>query len=638
MRKTKWTMRGNLILPGAVCALAVFACLLLYQYDNKYTKPGPRGTNGVLILDEGDMERNPVLFLVEGWEYYGGRLLSPEDFVDTPPRPDAYIFIGQYGGFDAGDVSKSPHGSASYRLTIRIPDRPKAYLLELPEIFSAYRAYVNGKLVQTMGEPEPAGYIPRTGNRTVTIEAGGRIEIIIAVSDFSHLYSGLTYPPAFGEPEAVNALLSARLIFRSLLLAFALAVGAVALAVGLASGKKALGILFGLLCLFFIGYTGWPILRTLTSAFYPFYVIENFSYCALLACVLLLQRNIYGEHKKRDLFFIGFGGLMCLLSIALPFALPAGRLWIMGGYSYLVMAYEWITAAWLTYTAVKAALRDAHSKTLLYGILIFDAALVMDRLLPLHEPVVTGWFPELAGFALVLCVGVAMAGEVAAKYRDSAVLEERMGGMERLSEMQRTNFELLRERIEETKTAQHDLRHHFVMIEGFLQDREYEELESYVRKFHAAIQPAAQAGYAKNPVVNVLGRHYASLAEKENIRLAFRLDVGRDVKISEADLCAVLSNLLENAIEACARQNSGERFITLTMGQKPSILSIRMENSTDGSVARRGGVFLSSKREQQRKGYGLDSVRSIAGKYGGDTEFQYDNDKKVFVSTVLLMV
>ena len=652
-----WEKRYGLILLGVVCALAVLACLLLYQFDNKYTTSGPAGFGGVLDLGATDLAQHPVIFLVEGWEYYGGQLLSPEDFTHGDPAPDAYIFIGQYGGFDTGDMSALPHGSASYRLRILVPEEPGTFLLELPEVFSAYRAYINGILVQAMGEPDPMEYIPETGNRTIKIDAGGEIEILIAVSDFSHIYSGLTYPPAFGVPEAVNRLLSARLIFRNILIAFALSIGLIALLIGFASDKKLLAALFAALCLFYIGYICYPVLRTLVSTFYPFYTIEMFSFNALLATVILIQHSVYGSFawsgiKTQDggsliwhgikysphRFFFGFGVIMCLLSIILPFALTNGNLFVMATYSYLVMAYQWVTAVYLTVTAVRATLRDTRSRTLLYGIVIFDIALLMDRLLPFHEPKVTGWFPELAGFALTLCIGIVIAQEVAAKYRSSAIMEERMSGMERLSEMQRTNYELLRERIEETKMLRHDLRHHFVMVDGFVQTRDYENLEVYVQKFHESIHGVLPVGYSDNPVVNVLMRHYSILAEKENTRLTLKLEVGQDLKVSEADLCAVLSNLLENALEACKRQTSRERYIILSMGQKTSMLSIRMENSTDGNLTIvSNGEFISSKGEN-RKGYGLDSVRSIAERYLGEVEFHYDEANQVFVSTVLLML
>lgn len=636
MKKNNWERAYLLLKPAVLLALAVFVCFFLYQYDNKYTAPGPKGAKGVLVLDEAALERYPVLFLTEGWEYYGGQLLNPEDFVTSAPLPDEYIYIGQYGGFEAGDLSASPHGSASYRLTIQVPNELRSYLLELPEIFSAYRAYVNGNLVQAMGDPDPGSYRPATGNSRIKITAAGQIDILISVSDFSHIYSGMVYPPAFGEPEAVTSLLSTRLIFRSIFVAFALAIGALALLVGMVSRKNTLAVLYGLLCLFFIGYTSYPIFKTLMRGFYPFYTVENVSFSAMLAAVMLLQKNITGHSSKWSRIFIGFGLFTCLASVLLPLALTSGSLFVMGAYSYLIMAYEWLTALYLTATFACTLWKSGgYSTAMLGGILVFDTALIMDRVIPLYEPVVSGWFPELASFVLVLSIGVAVAQEVAAKYKDSAILEERASSMERLAEMQRVNYDLLRQRIDETKTVQHDLRHHAVMIESFLQNCEYDNLGTYIREFQAATQRVQPVEYSGHPVVNVLAQHYAQLAEKHGVSLTFKLEISRNIKVSEADLCAVLSNLLENGLEACRRQESGKRFIALAIGQKPSMLSIRMENSTDGKLSESDGAFFSSKAEG-RKGYGLDSIRALAKRYAGDAEFRHDKDREVFVSTVLL--
>ena len=665
-----WKKLFTAVVLFAVCALAVFLCLFLYLFDNKYTTTGPQGEGGVLILDEGILREYPLVFLRDGWEYYGGELLTPEDFVSSNEDFGApeYIFIGQYGGFEAGDVTASPHGSASYRLRIIVPDEPEHYLLELPEIFSAYRAYVNGRLMQTMGDPDPLTYRPQVGNRTISIEAGGRIELLIAVSDFSHFYSGITYPPAFGKQEAVSRLLSARLIFRSLLATAALVIGALAFYIGLASKRNRLAALYGLLCLFFIGYTCYPLIRTLTSGYTFFYTIEKFSFCAVLIMIMLLQKHIFRLNRKLDRVFIGYGIFMCFAALILPFTLSGGRLGVMLLYSFLVMCYGWIAALYLTVTTAQALWRgSAHSKALLGGVLIFDTALVMDQLLPMHEPIVSGWFPELACFALVLCIGFIVARDAAQKYRENAVMEERMNSLERLSEMQQASYEMLAERIEEARTLRHDLRHHFTVIGAYLQNGEFEHLAAYVREFQASVeQTALPLQYAKNPVVNALIWHYAFQAEKQGVELRLQLDVDREINISAADLCAILSNLLENALEACRRRSEGDnkRYIALSIGQKPSMLAIRMENSTDGNVAVSGGssvaggsssvvsggssavsgnysttgggaVFLSSKAIG-RKGYGLDSIRAVVARYNGEAEFSFDNGNKTFSSIVLL--
>ena len=627
-------MASHLAFIGAVLAIVCLACLFLYRYDNKYMAPGPRGVSGVLVLDK--PEQHLVSFLVNGWEYYGGRLLSPEDFTESAFPPDEYIYIGQYGGFEAGDFSASPHGSASYRLNIVIPDEPRAYMLELPEIYSAYRLYINGRLAASMGEPDPEKYKPATGNQTVSIEAGGNIEILLAVSDYSHMYSGMVYPPAFGQPKAVSALLSARTIFRSILTSFALSIGALSLLVGILSKKNRIAMLYSLLCLFFIGYTSYPIVRSLFVGMYPFYAVENFSYCAMLTVIILLQRQVFETGKRWNRRLAGYGLFMCAASVALPILLTTGSLVVMGAYSILITAYEWLMAVYLTVTAVQALFRDKpYSKTLMGGILVLDAALVMDRLLPLHEPIVTGWFPELASFALVLCVGAVVGMEVAAKYRDNAVLMERSASMERLSQMHRANYDLLMGRVEEIKTSHHDFRHHMVMIRNLLENRDLDKLESYLSEIESTVRKVQPVSTSQNVVAGVLTGHYIQLAEKSGIDMRTKLEIGCDINISDADLCAILSNLLENAIEACQRQSDKKRFISLSIGQTGSILSIRMENSTDGMIRERYGAFLSSKAEG-RKGYGLESVRAAAKRYGGDARFVYDNEKMVFCSSVLL--
>lgn len=444
------------ILPLVSCVLAVLGCLLLYRYDNKYTRAGPQALHGVLLLSEADLRAHPFVHLIDGWEYFGDQLLTPADFAgENPPIPDQYVFIGQYGGFEAGDRTHSPYGSATYRLFIQAPEASRVWMLELPEIFSAYRLYINSVEVASLGVPEAASYRPQTGNRTVVFEAGGHIELLIAVSDYSHIYSGMVYPPAFGRPDAVTQLLNTRLVFCAVLCAMAAAVGLLALCIGLLGRRNALPVLYGALCICFVGYTGYPLWKTLAAGFYPGYAVENFCFCAMLVIVICIHRQIaQGEGTARRLhrLFACFGLLLllCVLALIVHLALPAGRLWMLRGYSGLLTVYEWSTAAYLTISAVLAVRKgNIRHTAILCGIFVFDCALMMDRLLPMHEPVYTGWFIELASAALLLLIGVETAREMARQYRKSAVLEERTHSAEQLLQMQYTYRDKLLEQVRE---------------------------------------------------------------------------------------------------------------------------------------------------------------------------------------------
>lgn len=623
---------------AVVFALAAAVFLAVYQYDNKYTATGPKAKDGVLTLDSEALARHPVLFLVDGWEYYANRLLTPADFDGNTPVPDQYLFIGRFGGFEAWNDG-SPHGSASYRLTIRLPEQKDTYLLELPEIFSAYRLYINGRQVMQMGEPEQNTYRAETGNRTVSIEAGGSIEILFAVSDYSHLYSGMVYPPAFGQPDAVSELLSARLVFRSLLCAVALTVGLLAVMVGLLGRKSSLALLFGLLCLFFVGYVSYPITRTLLTGARLHYAIENISFCAMLGVTMLAAMRVSGLPRKWGLPFVGIGGLMCAASVLVHLLLPLGNLQMMLAYSWLVSAYEWMTAAFIA-AAVWYAIRrgTAHITPLLYGVVIFVCALLADRLLPVHEPILTGWFIELASFALVLCIGAVTGQEVAARYREGAVMTERAGSMERLYQSQLSHLETLKQEMTQAKTMRHDVRHHLTLIEEYVSSRQYDRLEEYIRESRAASADGELPEYCPIDVINTLTYHYQTAARQNDIQLDVRCNLKAAADpghtgMTDSDLCCLYANLMENAVEACQRMQSGERAIRVAVIRtSPDSLHIRVWNTAE-AVRPLGGRFLSSKKGG-RTGYGLLSVEAIAGKYDGKAEFRWDADKQAFESRV----
>lgn len=626
-----------------VLSLAVLLWLLMYQYDNKYTAGGPQAVNGVLS-PEFCSERSYV-FLIDGWEYYGSQLLTPEDFKDQPPRPDQYIFIGRYGGFEMGNKNASPHGSASYRLVIRLPDEMRTYMLELPEIFSAYRLYINGKLAASMGCPDPLDYQPQTGNRAVSVEAAGSIELLFAVSDFSHLYSGMVYPAAFGDPDAVAGLLHSRLFFRTALCTAALTIGLLAALIGLLNRKYAPAMRYSLLCLLFIGYICYPLTQTFFTGYQPKYVIENLSFCAMLLVVTLLGQQICQIPIKKSVIIISFGGLMCLWAALGPFFWSLGNLQIMLLYSRLISAYQWTTALFLTAVAIYGTCKNTiHARPLLYGILIFNTALVTDRLLPLYEPIVTGWFIEIASFFLVTAIGIVIGQEVAAHYRNAAILTERAGSMERLYQQQQTYYKTLKQGIAESKKIRHDIRHHFTSINGFVQNRQYEKLSSYLAECKAFTVQKTIKEFCPVDVINILSQHYDELASQNQIRLDIRCDLkaaGKDqskVKMADTDLCCLYSNLMENAVEACLSIENGPRSIRVAIVRPdPNSLTIRIWNSADHSVRPHGDSFLSAK-EPHRQGYGLLSIRTVAMKYGGDVHYHWNKKKQEFESIVTLMV
>lgn len=197
---------------------------------------------------------------------------------------------------------------------------------------------------------------------------------------------------------------------------------------------------------------------------------------------------------------------------------------------------------------------------------------------------------------------------------------------------QQKQLESLQSHMEQVRRMRHDSRHHVMALRGLLKNSRNEEIEAYLRELSDHI-PSLPENYCDDPSVNALLCHYHSQAKDEGISVSFLISIPEDHPFSSTDLCIILGNFLENAIEACRRMKSSDKFISLKMTlHKRLTLVIMAENSYEGAVLRaRDGSFLSSK-EKNRKGLGISSVLHVTEKYNGIPRFEYqDNVFKAFL-------
>ncbi|MDL2233200.1 GHKL domain-containing protein [Ruminococcaceae bacterium OttesenSCG-928-L11] len=629
-----------------LAVVAASSCLFwgCWRWDNKYTAPGKQPSGGVLTLTDGDLRENPVVFLVRDWEIYRGRLLTPEDFQGSGPNPDELTFIGQYGGFEGADRTASPHGMATYRLRIRLPEEQRSYTLELPEIYTAYRLYLNGVLMRQMGDPRPESHRPQTGNSSVTVQAAGELDVLITVSDYRYFYSGMLYPPAFGEPAAVAGYLNRRYGLRVAALAAAFCIGVLALCIRAMTKPPAEGeqenpllLLYGLLCVCFIGYTCYPVVKTLWPGGLQWYYLENLCYSGMFLLVILIQRRISGFGNRATAAMTMLGVFVCCCSLATP-ALLSGNMTLMLAYSHLLNLYTYASAVFLTASAVYGVYRGTvYSPILLAGIAVYDCALVWDRLLAGHEPIQLGWFREMASGILILLIGVVMAREIARQFRLRLVLEGQVENAARVMELQSAYYSVLLEKEQEAKAMRHDLRHHFRMLRELAVQGNLDALTLYLDEYDDAYLARGAESYCGHEVTDMVLRLYAGMAEQRGVALTVDVRVPQDMDIGSVDLCVVLSNLLENALEACDELPEESRWIRIGIVWQMSRLSIVMDNSFDGVAPVTGGRYLSRKRGSFT-GVGLTSIQAVAARHGGTAHFYPDRDRPVFHSEIVLVV
>ncbi|MCM1222348.1 MAG: ATP-binding protein, partial [Lachnospiraceae bacterium] len=138
-----------------------------------------------------------------------------------------------------------------------------------------------------------------------------------------------------------------------------------------------------------------------------------------------------------------------------------------------------------------------------------------------------------------------------------------------------------------------------------------------------------------NVMVDAILNSKLSVAERLHVRLNVKAVIPEGLPMSDVELCAVLGNLLDNAVEACAALPEGERFIRVYIGKFKGQFYLSVQNSA-GSVRKSGGIYLSTKGNGENHGYGIFRIDRLVKKYGGYVNRQ--NEQGVFATEIMLRI
>ena len=198
--------------------------------------------------------------------------------------------------------------------------------------------------------------------------------------------------------------------------------------------------------------------------------------------------------------------------------------------------------------------------------------------------------------------------------------------------MQQRRFDDLKAAIEEARQARHDMRHQLNQISALAESGDLDGLKTFLAQSVSRI-PNLDMHFCENRAADSVTGYYCTLAKREGIPFRAQLDLPQTLPVDEIDMCLVLSNLLENALEASLRAASARRQIKVTAYlHAERLLLIETQNTFDGEIREKDGVFRSSKRKGS--GIGIRSVRHIAEKTGGASTFTYQDG--VFSAKVML--
>ncbi|MGI5967420.1 MAG: ATP-binding protein, partial [Anaerotruncus rubiinfantis] len=157
---------------------------------------------------------------------------------------------------------------------------------------------------------------------------------------------------------------------------------------------------------------------------------------------------------------------------------------------------------------------------------------------------------------------------------------------------------------------------------AFYQAEEYARLGAYLAELDHQKTELPQLYYAENFLVNAILSGRLGPAASAGIRIECETRVPENLPVADADLCMLLSNLLDNAVEACERLPAGsERFIFLSLTVKHGVLLIICRNSSPPRKTV-SNSFPTSKPDTDCHGLGIPTMRRVTEKYDGALELR----------------
>lgn len=197
--------------------------------------------------------------------------------------------------------------------------------------------------------------------------------------------------------------------------------------------------------------------------------------------------------------------------------------------------------------------------------------------------------------------------------------------------VQGNQYERLLDNIETTARLRHDWRHHLLSINSYVEHGDLDGLRDYMKELLPAYMTDSGAPICANYIANAILQHHAVIAKATGVEMRITANIRKLLSVSDTDLCIVLGNLVENAVEA-AGACTGEKLVEIKAEMQGRQMILLIRNTYSGRISVRDGVYFSTKHDGI--GIGISSVKKVVEKNQGIMRMEYDG--KIFTVYILL--
>lgn len=207
------------------------------------------------------------------------------------------------------------------------------------------------------------------------------------------------------------------------------------------------------------------------------------------------------------------------------------------------------------------------------------------------------------------------------KQLDIGILEQQNKAYEYQMMISRVN----EERID---SIHHDMKNHFLVLDQLAEKGNNVEIQGYLKELRESVELDNEWILTGNQVIDGFINIKLNEAAKYDVNISTNVNVSKDLNINPRDISIVLGNLLDNALQALkgVSKEEKQKILKIEMRQEPGMLYIKIINSHNEKIKKRGEVFQTTKLSSKRHGIGLKNVKQIVDLYSGHMEIEHTDE------------
>ena len=189
----------------------------------------------------------------------------------------------------------------------------------------------------------------------------------------------------------------------------------------------------------------------------------------------------------------------------------------------------------------------------------------------------------------------------------------------------------------EFRSFRHDFKNHILCLRSLIASNNVDRALDYLNDIEKMSSVEKKQYNTGNIIIDALMNDKSEKAQESNTLIAFKGYVPT-IGISNADLCVIIANAVDNAIEACAKDTgNSEKTINIESDFKQGYFFFRISNPIFDEVSIKGkNKLLTSKADKLNHGFGVANIISTVEKYNGSADISTDND--IFTLDIQLLL